>query len=123
MARNGRKSARNRIVPVNERIHVEFEVEQEINYSLLHNNGDLVKKLTITRLVADAPINNIAVQVELNVGERSYPYRYTLPELTEVQKPLAEDVRVPLTATLTRSLRERVHSTVYVKVSAGGETA
>jgi hypothetical protein len=111
-----------RIGTVSKPVHVEFEVESEINYSLLHNNGDLVKKLTITKLDDNAPINNIAVQVELSVGERSYPYRYTLSELTEAQIPLAEKVRVPLTATLTRSLRERVHSTVYAKVSAGGET-
>src|SRR5436190_15187960 len=108
--------------PINDCIHVDFNVESELNYSLLHNNRELLSKLTLTKLI-DGPLKNIAVQVELFVGAESFPYRYTHLLLDEVQLALAPKVQIPLTANLTRSLRERVQSAVYVKVTCAGETA
>ena len=103
-------------------IKVDLDVAGEINYSLLHNNRPLLKKLTLTRLVED-PVEAIAIQVELCVGAENYPYRYTIPIMTELQLPLFSKVIVPLTAGLTRSLHERVQSAVYVRVTCGGKTA
>jgi transglutaminase-like putative cysteine protease len=108
-------------VPIGERIHVDLDVADEINYSLLHNNRELLKTLTLTKLVQD-PVHDITVRVELSVGAESYPYRYTHLELKEVQLALASRVKIPLTANLPRSLRERVHSTVYVKVTCEKQT-
>ena len=108
-------------IPKVERIHVDFDVDEEVNYSLLHNNRDLLKKLTLTKLVED-PLRDIAVKVELSVGTESYPYRYTHLELNDVQLALASRVKIPLTANLPRSLRERVHSTVYVRVTCEKQT-
>lgn len=107
---------------ISESLHVEFKVEAEVNYSLLHNNRELLSKLTLTKLV-DGRLTNIAVQVELCVGSENYPYRYTHPVLDEVQIALAPRVKIPLTANLPRSLRERVQSAVYVKVTCDGQTA
>lgn len=107
---------------INDRLHVDFDVEPEINYSLLHNNRELLSKLTLTKLISQ-PLRNIAVQVELCVGTENYPYRYTHLVLDDVQLALAPDVKIPLTADLPRSLRERVQSAVYVKVTCDGETA
>jgi hypothetical protein len=61
-------------VPIGERIHVDLRVDEEVNYSLLHNNRELLKRLTLTKLV-DSPLRDIAVTVELFVGAESYPYR------------------------------------------------
>ena len=61
--------------------------------------------------------------MELYVGAESYPYRQTIEVLNEVQLALASEVMIPLTASLSRALRERVQSTVYVKVTCGGRTA
>jgi hypothetical protein len=108
--------------PINSRVQVALEVEEEINYSLLHNNRELLTKLTLTKLDV-RPLRNITVQVELCVGAQNYPYRYTHLELEEVQLAMAPLVKIPLTADLPRSLRERVQSTVYVKVTCGGQTA
>ena len=108
-------------VPIAERIHVELEVDEEVNYSLLHNNRELLNTLTLTKLVED-PLRNITVRVELFVGAQSYPYRYTHLELSQVQLALAPQVKIPLTADLPRSLRERVQSTVYVKVTCEDQT-
>ncbi len=109
------------LVPISERIQVALDVDEEVNYSLLHNNRELLNTLTLTKLV-EGPLRNIAVTVELSVGAESYPYRYTHLKLDEVQLALASRVKIPLTANLPRSLRERVHSTVYVKVTCENQT-
>lgn len=103
-------------------LHVDFEVPEEVNYSLLHNERPLVSTLTLTKLVNE-PLEDIAVVVELNLGTQNYPFRTTELVLDQPQLALASDVRIPLTATLPRSLRERVQSTVYVKVTCQGRTA
>ncbi|MCA6119734.1 hypothetical protein J6524_33400 [Bradyrhizobium sp. WSM 1738] len=109
-------------MPIHKVLQVDFVVDDEVNYSLLHNNRELVSKLTLTKLVEGA-LEDITVQVELCVGALNYPYRYTHLVLDEVQLALAPRVKIPLTANLQRSLRERVQSTVYVKVTCGGRTA
>ncbi|MGY4470566.1 hypothetical protein ACVWWK_006275 [Bradyrhizobium sp. LB9.1b] len=90
-------------------IKVDLGVAPEINYSLLHNNRTLLDKLTLTRLIQH-PVDAITIQVELCVGAENYPYRLTIPVMTELQLPLSSKVIVPLTASLTRSLHERVQS-------------
>jgi hypothetical protein len=109
-------------VAIGDCIHVNLDIQTEVNYSLLHNNRELLSTLTLTKLV-DRPLKDIAVRVELCVGADSYPYRYTHLVLDEVQLALAPLVKIPLTANLPRSLRERVQSTVYVKVSCEEQTA
>jgi hypothetical protein len=108
--------------PMRELLQVQLEVPDEVNYSLLHNDRALLTRLTLTKLVKE-PLEDITVQVELNLGAQNYPYRCTHMVLDEPQLALAPMVRIPLTAALPRSLRERVHSTVYVKVTCAGRTA
>ncbi len=109
-------------MPINKLLQVDFNIENDVNYSLLHNDRPLVTDLTLTRLVKE-PLEDVTIQVELNVGAQTYPYRRTVPVFDDVQLALASEVKVPLTANLPRSLRERVNSTVYVKVTCGGRTA
>jgi len=108
--------------PINELLSVEIEVPSEINYSLLHNQRPLLGKLTLTRLVKD-PLEDINVLVELNLGAENYPFRCTLLELKEPQLAMASMVQIPLTAALPRGLRERVHSTVYIRIACAGRVA
>jgi hypothetical protein len=114
--------SRQSMAPVGELLSVEIDVPGEINYSLLHNQRPLLAKLTLTKLVRD-PLEDITVTVELNLGADNYPFRCTLLKLDEPQLAMATMVQIPLTASLPRSLRERVHSTVYIKVTCGGRTA
>jgi hypothetical protein len=114
--------SRQSMSPVGDLLSVEIDVPGEINYSLLHNQRPLLGKLTLTRLVRD-PLEDITVTVELNLGAENYPFRCTLLKLDEPQLAMATMVQIPLTASLPRSLRERVHSTVYIKVTCGGRTA
>ena len=109
-------------IPMYELLQVQLDIPDEVNYSLLHNDRSLLDRLTLTKLV-DEPLEDIEVRVELNLGEQSYPYRCTEMRLDEPQVEIAHRIRIPLTAALPRSLRERVHSTLYVKVACGGRTA
>ncbi|MET0639888.1 MAG: hypothetical protein ABWZ19_07750 [Hyphomicrobium sp.] len=109
-------------IPIGDLIQVEFEIASDVNYSLLHNDRQLVEKLTLTKLVKE-DLHDISVVVELNVDAHSYPYRCTHVLFKEAQLALARDVRIPLTARLPRALRERVQSTVYVKVTYGKRIA
>jgi hypothetical protein len=109
-------------IPIGELIQVELEIATDVNYSLLHNDRQLLEKLTLTKLVKE-DLHDISVVVELNFDAHSYPYRCTHVLFKEAQLALAQDVRIPLTARLPRALRERVQSTVYVKVTCGKRTA
>lgn len=109
-------------VPVRELLQVQVDVPSSVNYSLLHNDRPLLNRLTLAKLVPDA-LEDITVEVELNLGAQNYPYRRTLMLLDEPQQEIAPAVKIPLTATLPRALRERVHSTVYIKVACRGRTA
>ncbi|OKO83942.1 hypothetical protein AC628_00905 [Bradyrhizobium sp. NAS96.2] len=108
--------------PADKILQVDFDVDDTINYSLLHNNRELLRKLTLTRLTPQS-VRDVTVQVELFVGTEHYPYRKTIPLLTDLQLHLSSLVTIPLTSVLTRSLHDRVHSTVYVKVCCEGHTA
>ncbi len=114
--------ARQRQTAIGELLQVDLEVDEEVNYSLLHNDRPLLSKLTLTKLVKER-LEDISVVVELNLGAQNYPFRFTQLTMTEPQLALASAVKIPLTAALPRSLRERVQSTVYVKVACGGRTA
>lgn len=111
-----------RLVPVGSVLQVSLQIPSEINYSLLHNGRRFLDRLTLSKLV-EHPLDEISVTVDLNVGDISLPFRHTETLLAEPQRTLAEEVRLPLTAPLLRSLRERVQSTLYVKVQWDGRTA
>lgn len=111
-----------RSTPIQDVLQVELEVPQQVNYSLLHNARPFLEKLTLSKLVEHA-LDEVSVFVDLNVGDGSLPFRYTELLLQESRRTLLDQVRVPLTAPLLRSLRERVQSTLYVKVTWDGRTA
>ena len=104
-----------RLEPIGSVLQVDLEVPSEVNYSLLHNARRFLDKLTLSKLVEHA-LDEVSVTVDLNVGDTSLPFRHTETLLNEPQKVLADGVRLPLTAPLLRSLRERVQTTLYVKV-------
>ena len=115
-----RDEARQR--PIEDVLQVEVKVPQAINYSLLHNGRPFVDKLTLNKLV-EHTLDEVSVVVDMNVGDGSQPFRHTQTLLKDSQLSLAEQVRLPLTAPLLRSLREGVQSTFYAKVMWDGRVA
>ena len=65
-----RKETRTR--PIAEVLQVEFKVPASVNYSLLHNARPFLQKFTLNKLVAHT-LDEIAVVVDLNVGDGSLP--------------------------------------------------
>jgi len=112
---------RHKSIPISKLLQVDFNIADEINYSLLHNDRALLDKLTLTKLVKE-PLYDITVQVELNLGAENYPFRCSHLIFDEPQLTLGPVVKIPLTATLPRSLQERVGSTVYVKITCEERT-
>jgi hypothetical protein len=105
-----------RSLPINEVLQVGLSVPDEINYSLLHNSRKFLQTLTLTKLVEHA-LDEVKVEVQLNAGDSSLPFRHTETLLNQPQRALADEVRIPLTAALLRSSRERIQSTLYVRVA------
>lgn len=114
--------AASRLLPIDQVLQVDLEVPHEINYSLLHNSRRFLYALTLTRLT-EHPLDQIQVEVQLNAGDGSLPFRHTELVLNQSQRALADEVRIPLTAALLRSPRERVQSTLYVRVTWDGRVA
>ena len=100
---------------------VDVVVPSEINYSLLHNQRSAISTLTLSKLV-DHPLDDVRVEVELEAGGVVQQYRRTLT-LEEPYAALADAVTLPLTAPLLRSLNERLHTTVYTRVTCQGRVA
>lgn len=100
---------------------VDVVVPPEINYSLLHNQRSAIRTLTLSKLV-DHALDDVRVEVELEAGGVVQQYRRTLT-LDEPYAALADAVTLPLTAPLLRSLHERLHTTVYTRVTCQGRVA
>ena len=113
---NPKELAQTRALPINHVLQVDLEVPKEINYSLLHNSRRFLESLTLTKLVEHA-LDEVKVEVQLNAGDSSLPYRYTEALFNQPQLALADQVKIPLTAALLRAPRERVQTTLYVRVS------
>lgn len=102
----------------NEPVLVSLDIQREVNYALLHNELSIFRNFTLHKK-EDGPDLLVEVTVELNVGSDSYPFRHMI-RLSDKPAALADMVKLPLTSSLARALRERVQSTLYVCVKANG---
>lgn len=103
-----------------ELLDVEIHPYPNLNYSLLHNNRDLFQTFRI-RKPKPGRLSGVDIEVILHAGNEAFPYRASI-DLLEPVTELRERIRVPLTSTLGRSLRESVHTVIYVHVSWNNQT-
>jgi hypothetical protein len=102
-------------------VDVEVSVIPRLNYSILHNNGPLFERFQIRKTKSDVGrVDGIMVDIEVHVGTDSYPFRTTasIGEF-EPMVDLPDNIRISLASTLTRSLRESVHTSLFVSVTWG----
>jgi hypothetical protein len=100
-------------------LDVEYVPPAQLNYSLLHNDENIVPKLVIRRR-RPGSYRSVAVQVTVSTGVQEAFYRTTLTIDDQTPKvDLHDKVRVPLTSELTRTLDESLFSTIYVAVKWG----
>jgi hypothetical protein len=95
------------------------EPVERVNYSLLHNEQSLFERFTLTNGHPTQTIEGVRLYVELCVGDQNYPFRVRLDLAPGSMEILTEKVRIPLTSTLFRSLREAVRSVLFVRISVG----
>jgi hypothetical protein len=100
-----------------QQIHVAVKPYTEINYSLLHNEQPLFQAFEIRRRFGCKRLP-LEITVELGSGADSLPYRKS-DAIERLPLSYRTDVKLPLISTLTRSLRERLHSSLYVRVRSG----
>ncbi len=97
-------------------ISVQIKELSELNYCLLHNDRDLFRYFYIRKLIPEGVLENVTVEVSLYVGNERLIFRarkdlgYPIWDLVNV-------VRIPLTASLPRALRESIFTGLHVKVA------
>jgi hypothetical protein len=106
---------------IRQQIEVDVEPIAQLNYSILHNNGPIFTKFRILKKDAQlGRVDDLSVRVELHVGTDSYPFqmRASIDE-TAPHLDLHEIVRVSLASALTRTIRESIHTSLFVEVKWG----
>lgn len=93
-----------------------------INYAVLHNTGKggLFESFVVERNDASAG-DMISVEVEVHLGTEKAVYSKCFAVADEDRWNLADEIHVPLTATLVRSVREAVNSSVVVQLAHKGK--
>jgi hypothetical protein len=106
-------------------VSTRIEPVTELNYSLLHNRCPLFQHFTLVNGSADyedrdvlAPIADIDVHVTLSAGTESATYQRRL-SLETTSADLREQIHVPLTSDLLRSVHESINSSLFVEVAWG----
>ena len=99
-------------------LQVNISPIEELNYSILHNNGPLFKEFVIKKRNPNlGEVADLKINVELHVGTDTYPFRTTASmSYSEQQCDLSRDARVSLASTLNRALRENVRTSLFVEV-------
>lgn len=106
-------------------ISVHIEPVKELNYSLLHNYRGLFERFTLVNTSADyknsdrlATLADVDVSVTLSAGVEKATYQRRLTLDTTIVD-LREQVHVPLTSELMRSVQESINTSLLVEVSWG----
>jgi hypothetical protein len=108
--------------PSAETIRSQMEVDvdpiSQLNYSILHNNGPIFKRFRIRKKDASlGRVEGLLVNVDLYVGADSYPFRMeTSIDETVPQVDLLDIIRVSLASALSRTIRESIHTSLFVEV-------
>ena len=95
-------------------VWAELTIRDHVNFVHLHNNGSLFETFRL-RKSTDEDVTGVEVEVVLFVGRHSFPYKSTRV-LRQPVTELRDEIRVPLTAELLRSVHETIQSVVYVRV-------
>lgn len=86
-----------------------------LNYSMLHNNRSPFEWFIIYKPQPMGRIDGVSVEVTLHVGEEHMPYN-TVGSIDYMYWLVHEELRLPLTSVLARSVRESVYTSLFVKV-------
>lgn len=96
-------------------LELEIIPHRQLNYSMLHNDRGLFQKFSLTKLQPGL-LTGVHIEVKLYVGSTEgfgYDAQFNLEE----SKDLCDTIRIPLMYLAGNSLQERVHASLYVRVT------
>ncbi len=102
------------------KVDLDFAIEPlaELNYSVLHNGRRQMFDIFRIYKFTPGPLEDVRVEVVLQIGAENFTFRGTF-EMDHHILDLTERIKVGLTSSLSRSLRESVRTTVFVRVLLG----
>jgi hypothetical protein len=97
---------------------VEIKVKKELNFSVLHNNsGGLFEKFMLIK-EREGELQDVGVEVVLHLGAGSHSYR-NRRTLAKAVTPIQDDIKVPLTSSIIRTVSEPLRTSLFVEVKVG----
>jgi len=124
------------VQPARERLKVDVKPIDRVNYAVLHNQQvfadlhdhvdprpyrrSLFKEFQLRRLLPGSDLLHVDVEVKLYAGDHVGSWRQRL-ELHQTTTELADQIHVPLTSVLARSLHESLRTTIETTVKIGDE--
>ena len=90
----------------------------DFNYSLIHNGQPLFEHFSLT-VKRPKTLSDVEIRVSLSVGGETASFERVM-DITTKTKDLKEDIHVPLTSALTRSVHESVRTSLFVDIRWGG---
>jgi hypothetical protein len=100
------------------KLPIVVEPLDDLNYALLHNRAPMFAKLELRNLDEKRTVEDVRLQVELLAGPERLPFASNL-QVGNAPLALGDQVFLPLTSTLTRTLRENIRAALRVKMSVG----
>lgn len=94
------------------KVKVAVDTFKDINYSVLHNRRPVFKLFAIN---SEQPLKDVTIWVSLNVGSVAATYERTL-NVRHPSENLTEEIHLPLTSELARSVQESINSSIFVEV-------
>jgi len=102
-------------------LDVRVQPPKSINYSLMHGGKRLFTTFTLYRK-AEGPLPPIHVEVVLQAGSDSFPFRKTVRmQETDWELPLADYIHLPLVSQALRGVHETMRTGLFYRVTCGSE--
>jgi hypothetical protein len=103
-----------------EAVQLKFDIEtyRSLNYSVLHNGKKKMFETFRIYKFGGGDKTDVRVEVVLNVAGRDFAFRQSY-EMTHHILDLTDRIAIGLTSALSRSLRESVRTTIFVRVTVG----
>ena len=103
-------------------VELDFDIETypTLNYSVLHNGKKKMFETFRIYRFGGGPRTDVRVEINLNVGGHNFPFRESYSVRHHILD-LTDKIAVGLTSALSRSLRESVRTTIFVRVTVGAD--
>lgn len=93
---------------------------KSVNYSLLHNQEPIFEQFRL-QCSPGMVLSGLLVEVALNAGQEDCRCNFVV-NTDKIWVDLAKEIKIPLTASLLRTLQEGLRSTITTRVSWGDRT-